>query len=203
MQCCNKQDDAAHSQEVEESPISQGENSWRRENGSICLLDNSGKGAWSWRCHWIYGWTGSECTSELIEQNAMYNGYHSDTMVNNIIAYGPDGKVFLCTINFPGSWHDGSIVANILRYIHNNIRNYKMCIDQGFPRSGMLILFLLVQLAKDKQRSLFLIWDHICFGFRTFIHLYIRQVSREWDHFKDCFLGAKRDFPVVLRNKKR
>jgi hypothetical protein len=31
----------------------------------------------------------SECTSELTEQNAMYNGYHSDMMVNNIIAYGP------------------------------------------------------------------------------------------------------------------
>jgi hypothetical protein len=37
----------------------------------------------------------SECTSKLIEQNAMCNGYHSDTVVNNIIAYGPNGKVFL------------------------------------------------------------------------------------------------------------
>ncbi len=36
----------------------------------------------------------SECSSEVIEQNSMYNGYHSDTMVNNIFAYGPDGKVF-------------------------------------------------------------------------------------------------------------
>jgi len=39
-------------------------------------------------------------------------------MVNNIIAYGPDGQVFLCAINFPGSWHDRSITANILPYIH-------------------------------------------------------------------------------------
>jgi hypothetical protein len=75
----------------------------------------------------------SECTSEKIEQNAMYSGYHSDTMVNNIFVYGPNGKVFLCTINFPGSWHDGSITSNILPYIHNNIGMYKMCIDQGFP----------------------------------------------------------------------
>jgi len=78
----------------------------------------------------------SECTSEVFEQNAMYNGYHSETMVNNIIAYGPDGKVFLAAINFPGSWHDGSITANILPYIRERIGNYKMCIDQGFPRSG-------------------------------------------------------------------
>jgi hypothetical protein len=66
----------------------------------------------------------SECTSEVIEQNAMYSGYHSDTMVNNVFAYGPDGKVFLCAINFPGSWHDGSITANILPFIANNIGNY-------------------------------------------------------------------------------
>jgi len=78
----------------------------------------------------------SECTSEVLEQNAMYNGYHSETMVNNIIAYGPDGKVFLATINFPSSWHDGSITANILPYIHERIGNYEMCVDQGLPRSG-------------------------------------------------------------------
>ena len=34
-------------------------------------------------------------TSKTIQHNAMYIGYHSDTMVNNIITYGADGKVFL------------------------------------------------------------------------------------------------------------
>ncbi len=49
----------------------------------------------------------SECTFEDIEQNAMYYSYHSDT-----------------------------IMTNILPYIRNNIGNYKMCVDQGFPRTG-------------------------------------------------------------------
>ena len=84
----------------------------------------------------------SECTSEVFEQNAMYNGYHNDTMVNNIIAYGPDGKVFLCAVNFPGSWHDGSITADILPYIRKMIGSYKMCVNQGFPRSGDAALIL-------------------------------------------------------------
>ncbi len=75
----------------------------------------------------------SECTTTQIKQNAMYSGYHSDTKINNIFAYCPNGKVFLCAINFPGSWHDGSIMANILPYIRNNIGIYKMCVDQGFP----------------------------------------------------------------------
>jgi hypothetical protein len=95
-----------------------------------------------------------ECTSELIEQNAMYNGYHSDTMVSNMIAYGSDGKVFLCAINFPGSWHDGSIKANILPYIRNNIGNYKMCVDQGFPRSGDAHLILVGPMSKRLAKKL-------------------------------------------------
>jgi hypothetical protein len=36
----------------------------------------------------------SEYTSDELEQNAMYNGYHSNMMVNNVFVYGPGGKVF-------------------------------------------------------------------------------------------------------------
>jgi len=96
----------------------------------------------------------SECTSEQIEQNAMYSGYHSDTMVNNIFAYGPDGKVFLAAINFPGSWHDGSITANILPYIRNNIGTYKMCVDQGFPRGGDAAYILVGPISRKQARRL-------------------------------------------------
>ncbi len=45
----------------------------------------------------------SECTNEPVEQNAFYCGYDLDTMVNNVIAFGPDGKVFFAAVNFPGS----------------------------------------------------------------------------------------------------
>jgi len=84
----------------------------------------------------------------------MYNGYRSDTMVNNVFAYGPDGKVFLCAINFPGSWHDGSITANILPYIRNNIGNYKMCVDQGFPWTGDANLILVGPISKKQAKKL-------------------------------------------------
>jgi hypothetical protein len=78
----------------------------------------------------------SECTSEHVVQNSMYSGYHSSTMVNNLFAYAPNGKVIFCAINFPGSWHNGSIIEKILPYIHKMIGTYKMFADQGFPRSG-------------------------------------------------------------------
>jgi hypothetical protein len=50
-----------------------------------------------------------KCTDNCIEQNAFYCGYICDTTVNYVFAYGPDGKVFFCAINFLGSWALGCI----------------------------------------------------------------------------------------------
>jgi hypothetical protein len=42
-----------------------------------------------------------ECTSKRVQQNAFYCGYNCDTMVNNVFAYGPDGKFVLLQLIFP------------------------------------------------------------------------------------------------------
>jgi hypothetical protein len=75
----------------------------------------------------------AECTNNCVEQNSMYCSYNCNTMVNNVFAYGPDGKVFLAAINFPGSWVDGSLTTHCMRHMKSKIKNYKMCVDQGFP----------------------------------------------------------------------
>jgi hypothetical protein len=38
----------------------------------------------------------AECLDDRIAHNAMYCSYGCDTMVNNVFAYGPDGKLFFC-----------------------------------------------------------------------------------------------------------
>jgi hypothetical protein len=78
----------------------------------------------------------TECTSERMQQNAFYCKYDCDTMVNNVFAYGLDGKVFFAVVNFPGSWADGSLTARFLHQMKRRIGDYKICVDQGFPRSG-------------------------------------------------------------------
>ena len=59
-----------------------------------------------------------------------------DTMVNNVLVFGPDGKVFFCAINYSGSWSDGSLTIHFFLHIKERIGDYKICVDQGFPRSG-------------------------------------------------------------------
>ena len=95
-----------------------------------------------------------ECSDERVEQNAFYCGYDSDTMVNNVFAYGPDGKVFFTAINFPGSWADGALTARILASIRSRIGSYKICVDQGFPRSGDAFGILVGPVTKRAARRL-------------------------------------------------
>jgi hypothetical protein len=78
----------------------------------------------------------AECTSERVQQNAFYCGYHCDTMVNNVFAFGPDGKFFFAAVNFPRSWADGSLTARFLHQMKRRIGHFKICVDQGFPRGG-------------------------------------------------------------------
>jgi hypothetical protein len=78
----------------------------------------------------------TEMTDERIEQNAYYCGYDCDTMVNNVLVFGPNGKVFFCAINYPGSWSDGTLTTCFFSHIKERIGDYKICVDQGFPQSG-------------------------------------------------------------------
>ena len=96
----------------------------------------------------------TQCTSERMAQNAMYCGYDCDTMVNNIFIYGPDGKVFFCAINYPGSWADGAVTRNFLPFLRGKIGQYKIVVDQGFPRSGDAYGVLVGPLTKKGARKL-------------------------------------------------
>jgi hypothetical protein len=64
----------------------------------------------------------TEMTDKRIQQNAYHCGYDCDTMVNNVLVFGPDEKVFFCAINYPGSWSDGSLTTQkkesvIIKYV--------------------------------------------------------------------------------------
>jgi hypothetical protein len=96
----------------------------------------------------------AECKDEHFEQNAFYCGYDCDTMVNNVFAYGPDGKVYFAAENFPGSWADGALTARFLHTIKRKISEYKICVDQGFPRSGEAYGTLVGPVTKRAARRL-------------------------------------------------
>ena len=77
-----------------------------------------------------------QCSPDIDVQNAFYNGYYGDTMVNNIFLFSPTGKIIYAVFNSPGSWHDSTVAEPLKQLILELDLAYKICVDQGFPRSG-------------------------------------------------------------------
>jgi hypothetical protein len=69
-------------------------------------------------------------TDEKTEQNVYYCGYDCDTMVNNVLVFGPDGKVFFCAINYLGSWSNGTLTTCFFSHIKERIGDYKICVER-------------------------------------------------------------------------
>jgi hypothetical protein len=76
------------------------------------------------------------CSDDVLDQNAAYNGYHHDTMCNNVFAFVPTGKIVYACINFPGSWHDTTVASDLIDITVRKIGDYAFCVDSGFPRSN-------------------------------------------------------------------
>jgi hypothetical protein len=129
-----------------------------------------------------------QCTDERIRQNAMYCGYNCDTMVNNVLAYGPDGKVFFAAVNFPGSWADGSLSARFLHYVKRKVGAYKICVDQGFPRSGDAHGTFVGPVTKRQAQRLHRDVQNYLLKI-SYVHTLLRQASK-WG-----MRGLQRTFP--------
>ncbi len=84
----------------------------------------------------------------------MYCGYTCDTTVNNVLAYSPDGKVFLSALNFHGRWTDGKLSSRFIEFIKRKIERYKICVDQWFPHQGKAYGILVGPISKRTARHL-------------------------------------------------
>jgi hypothetical protein len=134
-----------------------------------------------------------EMTDERIQQNAYYCGYVCDTMVDNVLVFGPNGKVFFCAINYPGSWLDGTLTTCFFLHIKERIGGYKICVNQGFPRSGDATGILVGPIPERSARQLQpLVRDN--FIRLSNVYMLLRQAS-EWG-----MRGSQGTFP---RCKKR
>jgi hypothetical protein len=48
-------------------------------------------------------------SSDWAIQNQHHNGWKDDTYVNSVFVFAPDGRIRICTINAPGTWHDSNM----------------------------------------------------------------------------------------------
>ena len=119
-----------------------------------------------------------QCSSEILEQNKFYNGYKHDTTVNNVLAFAPDGKVIHAAINFPGSWHDSTVCQSLIDLVVEYIGGFCFCVDQGFPRTGLLYDRFVGPISKKARKNLSLLVRDLILA-KSNVFTSLRQAA-EW-----------------------
>jgi len=91
----------------------------------------------------LASWKVSRCLRSVLSGwNKTHNcGYDADTMVNNVFAYGLDGKVFFAAINLPGSWAGGALTAQILASIRSRMVHTKFVYIKVFHAAATRMEF--------------------------------------------------------------
>jgi len=119
-----------------------------------------------------------QCNSSEICQSIDYNGYRHDTVCNNVFAFSPLGKIIYACINYPGSWHDSQVSQHFISHFLAHSLDYKMCVDQGFPRCGDLVDKFVGPLSKKTRSTLSpILRSHVLSMHNIYVSL--RQ-SSEW-----------------------
>jgi len=95
----------------------------------------------------IFGCTPSRCSAIIMIALR-------SLMINNVFCFASTGKIIYACINFPGSWHDSQVATSLIAKVVDNLRNYKICVDQGFPRSGDLLNIFVGPLSRTARRNI-------------------------------------------------
>ncbi len=107
------------------------------ENAAVCGDDMS---PWTddIERHRIHGWFGVGDGDDRQKNSAecmllRIRLWHHD---QQRISIWSRWESIFCAINYPGSWSDGTLTTHFFSHIKGRIGDYKICVNQGFPRSG-------------------------------------------------------------------
>lgn len=95
-----------------------------------------------------------QCSDDPDAQAEYYNGYHGDTMVNNVFLFSPEGLIIYAVFNAPGSWHDSHVAQPLVSVALKKLGFFKICVDQGFKRGGELFDKFVGPISQKRRRGL-------------------------------------------------
>jgi hypothetical protein len=123
-------------------------------------------------------------------------------MCNNVFCFSPEGKVIYAAVNYPGSWHDSSVCSQFIRLVRRKLGLYKICVDQGFPRSGDLFDKFVGPISKKRRRKLSPILKQLLLNQHN-RYVSLRQAS-EWGMraLQGSFSRLKSRLPSDLQTRK-
>jgi hypothetical protein len=76
-----------------------------------------------------------QCNDDTTEQGQYYNGWQSDTCINNILVFAATGRIIFAALNCPGCAHDAHAASALYPKISLLIENFAIVADVAFPSS--------------------------------------------------------------------
>ena len=76
-----------------------------------------------------------QAPTDFMKQNKFYNGWHHSHNVNCVFVFSPDGKIRMCLLNAPGTFHDSTMadygIYEGMEYIFDKY-GAKVVVDSAF-----------------------------------------------------------------------
>jgi hypothetical protein len=133
----------------------------------------------------------TECTDKRITQNVYYCGYDCDTMVNNVLVFGPEGKVFFVLLIILGV---GPMEHSLLVFSVTSKRglvNIRNLMTWDFLELEMQLVFLSGWYPRGAPIDCMVLSVIILFVWVTFILLFDRKVNGECVDYRGASLAVK------------
>eukprot|EP00743_Colponemidia_sp_Colp-15_P011504 GILK01012854.1.p1 GENE.GILK01012854.1~~GILK01012854.1.p1 ORF type:complete len:203 (-),score=9.78 GILK01012854.1:342-950(-) len=69
---------------------------------------------------------------DSLMQNANWNGWLQQSMCSSLLVWSQEGKIIMCRLNGPGSWHDNHMAENVHAALVSLPESYCLVTDTAF-----------------------------------------------------------------------
>jgi hypothetical protein len=108
-----------------------------------------------------------------------------------VLVFGPDGKVFFCAINYPGSWADGTLTSRFSITSKRVLAILRFVWTRDFPDLVTHMAFLSGRYPRGALVNCIVLFVITWFVWVTYIPLSDRQVNGECVDYRGASLAVK------------
>ena len=143
-----------------------------------------------------------QAPTDFRKQNKYYNGWHHSHNINSVFVFSPDGKIRICLVNAPGTFHDSTMadygVYEKMEMIYDKF-GAKVVVNSAFKISGSKE-YIIKSSQEDPTDPEKLLINRAATSMRQLSEWGMRMISGSFPRMKDPNLYEEsQDRKVILR----
>ena len=130
-------------------------------------------------------------SSNYAKQNINYNGYTKGTYINAVYVFAPDGRIRMCNINCPGSFHDSNMadygVYSKMKAVYDHHKGKVLC-DSAFRLASAPYIIKSCQQENPALGQRGVLLNRQATSVRQFAEHGMRMIQGQFPRLKDPLL---------------